>query len=477
MAIKLPKIKAPHRKKLLKTGKIFFWFSVGALLGLFLLTSSVLILFQRLNHERIYPGIMVNGVDFSGKKEEDIRNYFKNKNDKIADTKFVFTNATEIATVSAKEIDLGYNYNLLATQAYNLGRSRNLISNVSIIFQGYTQGLNLPSSYSYSDQKLMSYLSPIVEKMRIEPVDSVFTFRNGRVTEFKASRNGQDADVGKLKDQIEKTVVQAVVSQNAQEYSINIPVKVLEPNITTAKANNLGIRELIGSGSSLYQHSIPGRIFNVGLAAGRINGILVPPDSVFSFNNALGDVSAFTGYKQAYIIQNGKTVLGDGGGVCQVSTTLFRAILDAGLPIVERTAHAYRVSYYEQDSPPGIDATVFSPSVDLKFKNDTGYHILIQSVVDPVNLHLTFELYGTGDGRQAKITKPVITSQTPAPPDLYQDDPALPKGQIKQVDFAAAGAKVYFTREVTKGGKVIISETFNSNYRPWQAIYLRGTKE
>jgi vancomycin resistance protein YoaR len=251
----------------------------------------------------------------------------------------------------------------------------------------------------------------------------------------------------------------------------------LKPKISTDKVNNLGIRELIGTGTSLFQHSIPGRIYNVTLASSRLNGILVAPGEVFSFNNALGDVSAFTGYKQAYVIQNGRTVLGDGGGVCQVSTTLFRSVLNAGLPVIERTAHAYRVGYYEEDSSPGLDATVFSPSPDLKFKNDTKNYILIQTVVDPDTLRLTFYLYGTKDGRQVTISTPAVSNQTPPPPDLYQDDPTLPVGEIKQVDFSAWGANVYFTRQVVKNGKTIISETFNSNYRPWQAIYLRGTKQ
>ena len=169
--------------------------------------------------------------------------------------------------------------------------------------------------------------------------------------------------------------------------------------------------------------------------------------------------------------------MGDGGGVCQVSTTLFRAILNAGLPVVERHAHAYRVGYYEEDSPPGIDATIYSPSVDLKFKNDTNNYILIQSQVDLDNYALNFSLYGTKDGREVSMTTPVVTNQTPPPPDLYQDDPTLPVGTIQQTDFAAWGADVYFTRTVTKDGKVIIYDKFVSNFQPWQAIYLRGTKQ
>jgi vancomycin resistance protein YoaR len=208
-----------------------------------------------------------------------------------------------------------------------------------------------------------------------------------------------------------------------------------------------------------------------------MNGVLIPPNEEFSFDKALGDVSAYTGYQQAYVIQNGKTVLGDGGGVCQVSTTFFRALLNAGLPITERHAHDYRVGYYEEDSPPGIDATVYVPSVDLKFKNDTGHWILVQSIVDPNTLRLTFNLYGTRDGRTVTMTKPVVTNETPPPPTLYTDDPTLPKGELKQVDFSAWGAHISFNRTVTKNNKIILTDTFVTDYRPWQAAYLRGTKE
>ncbi len=167
--------------------------------------------------------------------------------------------------------------------------------------------------------------------------------------------------------------------------------------------------------------------------------------------------------------------MGDGGGVCQVSTTLFRSILNAGLPIIERQAHAYRVGYYEQDSSPGIDATVYAPSPDLKFKNDTPAYILIEARADPKNYSLVFELYGTSDGRVATISKPIVTNVSAPPEDLYQDDPTLPAGTIKQIDFKAWGAKVTFNYAVKRDSTEIYSKTFISNYRPWRAVYLRGT--
>jgi vancomycin resistance protein YoaR len=200
----------------------------------------------------------------------------------------------------------------------------------------------------------------------------------------------------------------------------------------------------------------------------------VPPGENFSFNKSVGDIDGASGYKPAYVIKSGRTVLDDGGGVCQVSTTIFRAVLNSGLPVVARTAHAYRVGYYEQGFSPGLDATVFSPSVDFIFKNDTNSFVLIQAYRDGLTLYV--DLYGTSDGRVATVSKPVVTSVTPAPPDLRQDDPTLPKGTVKQVDFAAAGANVSFNRTVTRAGQTLISETFKSNFKPWQAIYLVGTQ-
>lgn len=474
MKFTLPKIKKKHIKK---ASGVFFWFSTGALISLFLISSFSYIVFQNLYKEKIYPGIKVNGVDFGRKTEAEVKNYFLQKNAQASDAAFIFNFEDEAATVSAKEIDFGYDENLLAYQAIGIGRSYDPITNISLIFQAYTVGIDLSPSYKFSEEKLYSRLNPIIEKVNEETVEAVFTFENGRVTEFKPSRDGREIDKSSLNQQILSTAKLILSNASQKIVIIPIPIKIIKPNLTTDKVNEMGIKELIGSGTSLFQHSIENRIYNVNLAASRLNGILVAPGETFSFAKAIGDVSAFTGYKQAYVIQNGKTILGDGGGVCQVSTTLFRAILNSGLPVVERTAHAYRVGYYEQDSLPGFDATVYVPSVDLKFRNDTGNHILIQTVVDLNELRLTFNLYGTKDGRISEVSTPVITSQTPAPEPRYEDDPTLPKGQVKQVDFAAAGAKVSFTRTVTKNEKIIISETFNSNYRPWQAVFLRGTKE
>ncbi|MBI2590380.1 MAG: VanW family protein [Candidatus Blackburnbacteria bacterium] len=323
------------------------------------------------------------------------------------------------------------------------------------------------------EEKLASLINNIASSVDTEPQNARLVFEDGKVKEFAPGKDGLETNKVELGNRLKAGVENLIVSE-AKATKVEIPVNRKEPQVGTSEVNNLGIKELIGRGTSLFAGSIPGRVHNVTLAASRLNGLLIKPGETFSFNNALGDVSAYTGYQQAYVIKDGKTVLGDGGGVCQVSTTLFRAALNAGLPITERHPHAYRVHYYEEDTKPGIDATVYSPGTDLRIQNDTPANILIQTSTDTKKMALVFELYGTSDGRVSQILNHRIWDVVSAPPPLYQDDPTLAPGVIKQVDFAAPGTKAAFDYKVTRNGEVLQNRTFYSNYRSWQAIYLRG---
>jgi vancomycin resistance protein YoaR len=297
----------------------------------------------------------------------------------------------------------------------------------------------------------------------------------GRVTEmdginvvgFEIIQGGRELDVQKFSEDFEDALFGEVLS---------VEISLIE---TSGEDNpaKYGIFTLLGEGRSNFRGSAAGRVKNLTLAAQRTSGVLVPPGAVFSFNRSVGPISAATGYDQAYIILGGRTVLGEGGGVCQTSTTLFRAILNSGLPIVERHPHAYRVSYYELDSKVGFDAAIFQPYLDLQFKNDTENYILVQAFWNLEQTTLTYRLYGTPDGREVSISEPVVTNVIPAPEPLYQDDDTLPEGTVKQIDFAAAGASVSFTREVTRDGEVLYQDTISSRFQPWRAVFLVGTQK
>ncbi len=330
----------------------------------------------------------------------------------------------------------------------------------------------LPSS-TLNEPALRAYIKNLAAQVDYPPQDALFRMEGARVAAFRPSVDG------KALDQEGALLILQNYLQDANAVpstTLTLPIVVTTATIRTDSINNLGIKELLGRGVSKFAGSIPGRMHNIRLSAQRISGVILKPGEEFSFNASVGDVSKETGYQPAYVIENGKTILGDGGGVCQTSTTLFRAVLKAGLPVLERHPHAYRVGYYEQNSTPGFDATVFSPTVDFKFKNDTPAHILVQAIYDTGTATLTTEIYGTSDGRAVSISAATITNEVKPPPIKYQDDPTLPKGVTKQVDWSAWGANVAFRRTVTRGGEVLSDTTFRSAYRPWQAVYLVGTQ-
>lgn len=328
-----------------------------------------------------------------------------------------------------------------------------------------------------SNSKIADQLRLEGKLLNVESQNAVFVFDDDqhKVKKFRHEVVGREIDVGKMVNLIHQAV-NSLTEEATNEASLKMQFRRLYPAIKTADINNLGIEEVLGRGVSIYKGSISGRKFNVALGAKRINGTLVKPGGVFSFNKSVGEVSSATGYKKSYVIRSGETILDDGGGMCQVSTTMFRAALNAGLPILERHPHSYRVYYYEQDAKPGLDATVFAPSVDLKFINNTSGYILVQTTVDDSIPKLTIDIYGKNDGRTVEMSDIRVWDVTAPPEDLYVDDSSLPIGVVKQLEHKAWGAKSAFDWKVVRGGEVLSEKTFYSSYRPWQAVYLRGTK-
>lgn len=473
----------PKKNKIIKTKKdaspIAFsalWFSVGFFLTAFFLISFIYMAILNLYKEKIYEGIFAENIEIGGKTKEEVFDMFETKNQDMNNIVFTLKHEDKIATFSAATLKIGYNSKLITDQAYSIGRSDSSLNNIYTLLNAYINGLSIPLTYTFAQEELEKNLQKMEEETYIEPIDALFTIDNGKVAAFKKSREGKTIDFEEL-NKIIKQEIRKISKQKKNIIEIEIPIKTIKPKKSDEEADKLGIVEEIGTGQSFYRGSIANRIYNLTLATSKLNGVMIAPDETFSFNKTVGDISKETGYKEAYVIQNGKTILGDGGGVCQVSSTLFRAVLNAGLPVIERYAHAYRVYYYEQNSYPGLDATVFSPSVDFKFKNDTGKHILIQAFPNPSDSSLTFTFYGKNDGRKVEISTPVITKQTPPPPPVYEDDPTLPKDTVKQIEHEAWGARVIFTRKVFKDNKLFIDESFVSNFAPWKAVYLKGTKE
>jgi vancomycin resistance protein YoaR len=353
-----------------------------------------------------------------------------------------------------------------------------------------------------AEEKLRTLLTDWAEVVNRAPVNAVFDFDPDtlEVFAFEPHRDGLRLNYTKTAEQI-KRLIQIIEAgadvergedgnadggdaqngdsdaQKKLELVRDLAVEATPPDITLADTNNLGITERVGFGESWYQGSIASRTHNIAVATKKLNHTIIKPGEEYSFNKNLGEVSARTGFQQAYIIKGGATILGDGGGVCQVSSTLFRTLLDSGLDITRRLPHSYRVGYYEQRFEPGFDATVYSGNVDLRFINDTKSHLIIHAAADSNDQYMTIELYGTGDGRTTEISDYLKWDARPAPPTQYIPDPSLAPGQTRRIETAVPGLKTKFTHRVfDRDGELMRENTYYSSYVPWAAKFLVGVE-
>lgn len=242
-----------------------------------------------------------------------------------------------------------------------------------------------------------------------------------------------------------------------------------QPVIRGEAAERLGIRELIGRGSSDFSGSPTNRIKNIRLGAEHVDGTIIPAGEEFSMLKVLGEIDGAHGWFPELVIKGNKTTPEFGGGLCQIGTTAFRAAMNTGLLITERQNHSYRVRYYE---PAGTDATIYDPAPDFRFKNDTKNAILITA--DFQGSIVTFSVWGTKDGRSATVGKSIITNIVPPPPKKLIETTDLKPGQIKCTETAHAGATAKVNYDVTYGDGQTKNVTFTSVYRPWGAVCLVG---
>jgi vancomycin resistance protein YoaR len=321
--------------------------------------------------------------------------------------------------------------------------------------------------------KLTAYVKQLVPQVNQVPRDARFDFNPATktLTPLVLSQEGRTLDVAETARRIAAQVATA-------QRTVPLAVALEKPRVATEDAAKLGIKELVSQATSFFQGSPAGRVKNIQIATARFNGLVVPPGAVFSFNENLGEVTAAQGYDEQAIILDNRVVQGLGGGICQVSTTAFRAAFLGGFPIVERWAHAFRVFYYEQGgNPVGLDATIFTPNLDFKFQNDTGQYLLIETEVNVKANSVSFRFYGTRPNRVVEMEGPVTENVVKQGPPIYQDDPTLPKGTMKQVDWGVDGLDVTIYRIIKQGQTVLKREKFFSHFRPWQDVFLVGTKQ
>jgi vancomycin resistance protein YoaR len=354
---------------------------------------------------------------------------------------------------------------------------RNWLTLVPVPGQDGSVGLKV----SMDEEQVRAFVQGVAKELNRPAFDAALDFdpATGQVVVLQPSQAGQSLDT----EATVAAVMAAVLPDRPQQAGartdasiaasqvITAPLAIVQPKVDSNKIDEMGIVEQVSEGTTYFAGSSRERIQNIANAAGKFTGAVIPPGEEFSFNKIVGDVTTANGFVDSLIILGDRTETGVGGGVCQVSTTAFRAAFWGGFPIIERYPHSYVVSWYGE---PGMDASIFTPTADFRFLNDTGHYLLVKPEVDTKKGRITFHFYGTKPDRVVEAGKPVITNKRPAPQPLYQQDATLPAGTIKQVDWAKEGMDVTVKRLIKYGDGRVKENDFVSKYRPWQAVYLYG---
>lgn len=251
---------------------------------------------------------------------------------------------------------------------------------------------------------------------------------------------------------------------------VNVVYSAQAPQRTLDFFLEKGITGLLGEGVTHYAGSSSARTANIHVGAAHFQELLVE-DDVFSFNDTVGPVTAARGFLPGLVISGDRTASGVGGGICQVSSTVFRSLFAAGLPVRERQNHSYQVHYYD---PQGLDATIYQPNLDLKFDNDTGSPLWFQTDWDDQETRLTVRVFGRPRAETVEVGQPRVLATQPPPPPRFVTDPALAPGARVQIDWAAPGATIEVERSFLRGGQVVRREVLRSVYRPWPNIFRVG---
>jgi len=293
------------------------------------------------------------------------------------------------------------------------------------------------------------------------PKSAEFSVSNGAV-QIIPSQDGVGPDIGAL------ALEMTTVLTGDAERTVALRTMRVEPEITTEEAQGMGITGRIGTYTTTYDPGNRPRVNNIHTLADALDGTLIAPGGTFSFNDTIGPRTAEKGYQEAPAIVNGELVPQLGGGICQVGTTIFNAVFESGLPVVERRNHSLYISHY----PKGRDATVSWGGPDFRFQNDTEHWVLIATGY--TNSSLTISLYGTDPGYVVTATTGDWYDITPHSVREVQD-PSMPVGSRVVENRGTDGRKIAVTRTVTRNGQLVREDRFVSTYRAEEEVVRVGT--
>jgi vancomycin resistance protein YoaR len=365
---------------------------VPLLLALAIVVALLMVADYWTNYGTIYRGVSAGGVDLGGKTPEEARNILEEQTGRLKEIELT---GPEDFTIPSE--DVGVNFDIQATvdQAYAVGRQGNILKRIDEGVKGTWGTISVPFVVGYDREQLRGGLSEAFKELTTKPVEAEFEVEDDGVS-VTQSKTGQHVDEEKLLDDIE-----AGLPQGKGEYEL--PIVTDEPTLTTEEAEKLKPTTRLGQYRTQYTLSSdksPERVENLAIGSNAINGTFLAPGEVFSMNKVVSPLH----YNKTDVIINGKEDKADGGGLCQVTSTLYMAANYAGLNILERHPHATQLPYIR----PGLDATVWfgngngDDALDMKFENDTdGYVLLKEWVADDGYIYA--EIWGRPNGREVEM--------------------------------------------------------------------------
>lgn len=516
--------KTKQRKRIIIILTIF---AVLILVGLF----SVIFAILNMGNDKILGKVTINGIDVSNSSKEEALQQFKELEDNMLNTNLTFAYNEFQTTISPKQLDVSYNIEQAIDEAYSIGRDGNIFQNNYEIIKARFFGINIDMQPNYNEEELETQIEDISSKLPNAVEESTYYIEGEELIITKGKEGLTIKKEDMKKDILDRLYHLTVVTENIpiptetkqpdainleaiyQEihkepqdayYTTNpyklyphvdgvdfaismeeakallqeekeeyvIPLKITHPEITTDKLGDGAFPDRLGHFTTKYDASVKARSNNLALAAGKINGTIVMPGETFSYNKVVGERTIAAGYQEAKIYENGKVVDGLGGGICQISSTLYNAVLDANLEIVSRRNHQFLTSYVGA----GRDATVVYGSTDFQFKNTRSYPIkLVCSVKSGI---AQIDVYGVKEETEYTVEiRTTVTSTIPYT-TTYIEDASMAAGKETVKQNGMNGCKSETYKVLLLNGKVVSKTLLSKDtYNPMQRVVIRGTKQ
>lgn len=453
-------MKKINKNTLILAGAIVLILIIGIISYVFSVNKKV-----ALWQGKIYPGVSVYGVDLGGLNEAEAIKVLEEKlPNMILDKKLVVKVEDKALELTYEELNPSYNTEEVAKEAMAVGKNEGIFTKNS-----YIKGkkiTNVDTELSYDEEALVAFENKVIDEVGVKPINASIEINSGSIS-ITDEVSGKTIN----KEELHNTIVDNINSDPSNEVVLTFELVVEEAKI---KAEDLTrINGKISSYSTSYVNTGDGRVKNMEIAADIVNGTILMPGEEFSYNGLIGDTTPEKGYEKANTYVGNEIVPDYGGGICQISTTLYRAVMNANIRSTERRNHSLTVSYSE----PGLDATVANPYIDYKFVNTYDFPIYIQGSVSGGVANFT--LYGDVEAMGNKTYELVNEIHEKYNPEIkYEDDPTMEEGTEKVVSHGMPGYKASSYQVTYENGVEVDREFIATDvYMTTDTIVKRGTKK